>query len=238
MKLFYDIDSNASVQIETELNEATGKEQKKYKIRGIFSTIGEKNRNGRVYPRKIWEEEVSKYQKVIESGSMNTLMEWEHPPRTNVDMMEAVQKITELRIDGSYVHGEAVLLDNAKANQIKSLIENGIKISVSSRGVGSVKEGIVDKFKLITYDLVSEPSDYNQTMNGLVESVGGSFTLNEGVVEDRTFDLDDVGNIIEVKQIEESAPTITSEPTELSEEEKRELTSKVIDNFKEMFKDF
>lgn len=203
MKLFYDIDSKASINVVNELNEATGVEQKKYKIKGIFSTIGEKNRNGRIYPKKIWESEVQKYQSVIETGSINTLMEWEHPPRTNVDMMESVQKITSLKIEGNYVMGEAVLLDNPKQNQIKSLIENGIKISVSSRGVGSVKEGIVDKFKLITYDLVSEPSDFNQTMNGLVESEGGSFMLSEGVLEDKTYELDESGNIVEAKQTEQ-----------------------------------
>ena len=63
-------------------------------------------------------------------------MEYEHPARTEVDPMEAVAKITSLRQEGNLVLGEAVLLDNPKANQIKSLIDNGIKISVSSREIG------------------------------------------------------------------------------------------------------
>jgi hypothetical protein len=128
-------------------------------------------------------------------------MEWEHPARTNVDPMEAVAKITKLNIEGKYVIGEAVLLDNAKANQIKSLIENGIKISVSSRGVGSVKNGIVENFKLVTYDLVSDPSDFNATMNGVVES----YSLNEGILQDKSFYLDDFGNVHEGATINESA---------------------------------
>lgn len=194
MKLLYEIDSNPSFIVEEELNETTGVSSKTYKIKGVFSTIGEKNRNGRTYPSQLWEREVAKYQENFSSGSLNTLMEWQHPARTNVDPMEAVAKITELKISGNKVLGEAVLLNNPKANQLKSLIDNGIKISVSSRGVGSVKNGIVEDFKLVTYDLVDQPSDFNATMNGMVES----YSINEGVLEDLNFKLDENGNIHKV----------------------------------------
>lgn len=190
--LIYDIDASPEFIIEENLDESTGKASKKYKIKGNFSTIGERNRNGRIYPRNIWESEIQKYQENFSSGSMNTLMEWEHPARTAVDPMEAIAKITNLSIQGKYVIGEAVLLDNPKANQIKTLIDNGIKISVSSRGVGSVKNGIVENFKLVTYDLVATPSDYNATMNGLVES----YQLNEGIIEGLTFGVNDSGLIV------------------------------------------
>jgi hypothetical protein len=192
----YDIDAQPEFIIEEVVNEATGATSKKYKIAGVFSTIGEKNRNGRVYPRDLWEGEVTKYQENFQSGSINTLMEWEHPARTNVDPMEAVAKITSLKIKDKFVMGEAVLLDNPKANQLKSLIENGVKISVSSRGVGSVKNGVVENFKLVTYDVVAAPSDYNATMNGLVES----YQLNEGVIEDLTFSIDSYGNIVAMNE--------------------------------------
>jgi hypothetical protein len=198
MKLMYDIDAQPEFIVEETLDEATGKSSKKYKINGIFSTIGEKNRNGRIYPRNLWEGEVQKYQENFNSGSINTLMEWEHPARTNVDPMEAVAKITSLNVKDKFVMGEAVLLDNPKANQLKSLIDNGVKISVSSRGVGSVKNGIVENFKLVTYDIVSAPSDYNATMNGLVES----FKLNEGIIEDLSFGIDDNGSIVTMTESE------------------------------------
>lgn len=196
LQLMYDIDANPEFVVVEEINEATGQTSKKYKIQGVFSTIGERNRNGRIYPRELWESEVTKYQDNFHSGSINTLMEWEHPARTNVDPMEAVAKITNLKIKDKYVIGEAVLLDNPKANQLKSLIDNGIKISVSSRGVGSVKNGIVENFKLVTYDIVSTPSDYNASMNGLVES----YQLNEGVIEDLMFSIDDNGNIVSLME--------------------------------------
>lgn len=196
MNLIFDIDSKSELEVSEQVNEATGNTEKKYKIKGIFSTIGEKNRNGRIYPRPIWESEISNYQENFENGSINTLMEWEHPSRTNVDPMQAVAKIESLKIEGNYVMGEAVLLNNEKAQQLKSLIDNGIKISVSSRGVGNVKNGIVEDFKLITYDLVSDPSDYNATMNGVCES----YQLNEGVVQGKQFKYDTDGNIVEVSE--------------------------------------
>lgn len=192
MKLMFDIDDESKIVVEDEINESGVDSVKQYKIRGIFSTIGEKNRNGRIYPKHIWENEVQRYQENITSGSINTLMEWEHPPRTVVDPMEAVAKITSLKVEGKHVMGEAVLLNNAKANQLKSLIDNGVKISVSSRGVGSVKGDMVENFKLITYDLVATPSDFNATMNGLVES----YRMNEGVIEELHFGFDEHGTVI------------------------------------------
>ena len=190
--LMFDMDSEPEFLVEALTESIQG--EKKYKIRGTFSTIGERNRNGRIYPQQIWESEVRNYQAVIESGSINTLMEYEHPARTEVDAMEAVAKITSLHQQGNLVIGEAVLLDNPKANQIKSLIDNGIKISVSSRGVGSVKNGVVESYKLITYDIVSVPSDYNATMNGLVEN----HQLNEGIISDVSYSLNESGEISRV----------------------------------------
>ena len=193
MNLMFDIDSNISFEKVDELNESTGKTEKKYKIKGIFSTIGEKNRNGRIYPPEIWKSQVEEYQKEIEKGTNNCLMEFEHPARSKVDIMEAVARITKLSIDKNHVMGEAVLLDNPKANQLKSLIDNGVKLSVSSRGAGSVVDSIVRNFHLITYDIVSEPSDYNATMNGVCES----YQLNEGVITGVNYELDKHGNLIE-----------------------------------------
>ena len=109
-------------------------------------------------------------------------------------VMKAVSKINKLWIEGKYVMGEAVLLNNPQANQLKSLIDNGVKISVSSRGVGNVgRDGIVENFKLITYDIVPNPSDFNATMNGVCES----YRLNEGILEGKTFTTDNNGNIVE-----------------------------------------
>ena len=235
MKLIFDIDSNSNIEKVDEINEATGEVEKKYKIKGVFSTINTKNRNGRIYPEKLWKEQVEKYQDVIKSGSINTLMEYEHPARSNVDPMEAVAKINKLYIEDKYVMGEAVLLNNAKANQLKSLIDNGVKISVSSRGVGSVVDSVVKDFNLITYDIVSNPSDYNATMNGVCES----FKLNEGVIDDLHFDFDENGNIIKSAKLEEGLETESTKDfdtliSENLEDVQDHLTKKLTDFFKNL----
>jgi len=204
IKLMFDIDATPEFVVESSLNETTGETIKKYFIRGVFSTMGEKNRNGRIYPRNLWETEVNKYQTNFETGSINTLMEYEHPARTVVDPMEAVAKITKLEIKDKFVIGEAILLNNAKANQLKTLIDNDVKLSVSSRGVGSVKDGVVENFKLVTYDIVAAPSDYNATMNGLVEQ----YALTEGVIEELTFSIDDFGNIVTLSETEGTSSDI------------------------------
>ena len=177
VKILYEHEQ-PDVEVVEELNES-GEAKKKYKIRGTFSTIAERNRNGRIYPKQLWEREVLKYQDTIKSGSINRLCEWEHPARNTVDPMQAVACINKLWVEGNKVLGEATILDNERGNQLKSLIDNGIKISVSSRGTGKVGAGgVVENFNLITYDLVSAPSDFGASMNGICESKE-SFLLTE-----------------------------------------------------------
>lgn len=171
--------------IEEEINEATGKKEKNYYIEGIFSTPGQKNRNGRIYPLSLWEKEVAKYQEEIKNNSINTLGEWEHPSRTSVDPIHAVIKIVELKIDNGLVKGKAKILnDNSeKTNKLKALIDEGMKIGVSSRGTGTVKGDIVENFSLTTYDAVSSPSDYNANLQGLCESLESSVILENNIDE-------------------------------------------------------
>lgn len=216
MKLMYD---TTDISFEQELAEDT---EKKYRIKGIFSSPGRQNKNGRVYPMNIWESEVQKYQEVLKSGHPNCLMELEHPPRSNVDMMEAVAKMEKLYIENGYVMGEAVLLDNPKANQLKTLIDNGIKMSVSSRGLGSVKNGLVESFKLITFDIIANlgQSDYAAEMYGIVE----------GVLQNKEFLITESGEIREIikEEKEEKTEIIPEKPVEVSEvETKTEITTEV-----------
>ncbi len=190
MKLFYE--TSEQVTAEQLVNESNG--TKTYKIKGVFSTIGERNKNGRVYPSDIWTSQVEAYQSIIADGHTNSLMELEHPTRADVDMMEAVAKIEKLEVskDGKYVMGEAILLNNPKAEQLKSLIDAGIKMQVSSRGVGKVSSaGIVENFKLSTYDVIAntgQQSDYNAHMMGIVE----------GVLQEKEFEISECGCVGEV----------------------------------------
>ena len=160
-----------SLDIETvvELNEATG--EKTYIIKGIFSTPELKNRNGRIYPMRIWEENVARYQKEIENNTQNTLMEKEHPPRTEVDPEKAVARIRKLEIREGKVYGESVIFNKPETKDIRERIDAGQKIGVSSRGVGKLNGDIVEEFTLVTYDIVQNPSDWNANLDGFNESL-------------------------------------------------------------------
>lgn len=184
-----------------ELNESSNVKKKSYFVEGVFSTANVQNANKRVYPSNIWRREVQKYQSVIENNGLETLGEWQHPPRTTIDPMKAIIKIVELRMEGDFVYGKAKLLDNPDADRLKNLIDEGIKIGISSRGVGSVgSNGVVEEFKLITYDLVDNPSNPGSYLNGLTESL----IVENGVVQDYDYKVTESGDIEQVTMCSES----------------------------------
>lgn len=160
----------------TELSIVEGFEPKDpqdkfFRIRGKFATMETRNRNGRTYPRALWEREVQRYQSEIQKGTIKTLMEWDHPKeRLEIDPKQAVAKINKLWIEGDYVMGEAVIFDTMRTEFIRNMIKHGVQISVSSRSRGKVDHtGQVQDFELITFDLVADPSDRAATMYGIFE---------------------------------------------------------------------
>lgn len=167
MKLI--VEDSLDIETVVELNEATG--EKTYVIKGTFSTPELKNRNGRIYPKKIWEDNVARYQEEIKNQTVNTLMEKEHPPRTEVDPEKAVARIRKLEMRENRVYGEAVIFNKPETLDIREKIDRGEKIGVSSRGVGRLNGDIVEEFTLITYDIVRDPSDWNAYLNGFNESM-------------------------------------------------------------------
>lgn len=171
MSLKLMVDMSTDVTGSVELNESSG--EKTYVISGNFSTPDKKNRNGRIYSSQIWESNVAKYQNEIKGNTNNTLMELEHPPRTEVNPWEAVAKIRKLEMREGIVYGEAVILNNndKKTNQIKALIEAGVKIGVSTRGTGKMKGDIVEAYNYITTDIVANPSNYESSLEGFNESM-------------------------------------------------------------------
>lgn len=194
MNLIIENPQEVSSYTTQEINESTGKTEKSYYIQGIFSTPGKKNKNGRVYSEDLWKREVEKYQKEIHNKTVNSLGEWEHPARSNVDPMNAVFRIVELKMENGLVWGKAKILNNGseKTNQLKALIDEGLKIGVSSRGVGSVgNNGIVTEFRLITYDAVSNPSDYNANLSGINENI----VFKNGIVVNSEYALNESGEI-------------------------------------------
>ena len=171
--------------------------EKHYYIRGKFATIGAINNNGRVYSRALWEKEVARYQTEIENGTINTLMEWDHPAdRLEVDPSQAIAKITRLWIDGDFVMGEAIIFDVPKAETLKSLIKYNVQMSVSSRGRGRASsDGVVQTFELITFDFVAKPSDTAATMYGIFENLNKGNIMNDELLENMV-------NMVRAKDLE------------------------------------
>ena len=150
-----------------------GKDKNLY-IAGIFSTAEMENNNKRKYGRKILEREVGKVQDKI--GKNCLWGELGHPPNPEVNPDKIALKIENLEWKGNNVYGKAKLLDTPMGQIAKTLVKEG-SMGISSRGLGTVAEdGYVNEdFNLITYDLVTDPSNKPSWVNGIYE--GQEFSL-------------------------------------------------------------
>jgi|TARA_B110000977_G_scaffold53316_1_gene72436 hypothetical protein len=171
-------DSNLEV-IEEKVN---GK--KTLIIEGIFMQADSKNRNGRIYEKSILEAAVAKYVKEQVSTG-RAVGELNHPEGPSINLDKVSHKITELRFDGSNVIGKASILNTPMGNIVTGLLEGGVKLGVSSRGMGSLvnKNGamyVKDDFMLSTIDIVQDPSAPEAFVNGIMEGV--DWVWNNGVL--------------------------------------------------------
>ena len=178
------------VEFITEAKESGGKN---YKIRGIFMQADVKNRNGRVYPMEVLEKEVTKYNKnfIRENRAFGELG---HPEGPTVNLERVSHMITELHPDGKNFIGEAKIMDTPMGKIVKNLMDEGGKLGVSSRGMGSLdsKNGanyVRDDFYLATAaDIVADPSAPNAFVEGIME--GKEWIWNNGsLVEAHVADL-------------------------------------------------
>lgn len=173
------------------LTEATKDGKKNLYIHGIFMQADKKNRNGRIYPKSILAEAVEVYIKDLVSSN-RALGEISHPPRINVDPVEASHLITELTWDGSNVIGKARILEGTpKGAILKGLVEGGVCMGVSSRAAGSVKKNrngineVQNDLRLSAIDAVTDPSAPDAFVHGLMEGVSwiyenGIFIQDQG----------------------------------------------------------
>jgi hypothetical protein len=170
VKLF----SEAVEEVEyiTEAKEDGGKN---YKIKGIFMQADVKNRNGRVYPMEILEKEVSKYNKKF-VNEKRAFGELGHPEGPTVNLERVSHMITSLKPEGKNFIGEAKIMSTPMGEIVKNLMDEGAKLGVSSRGMGSLiqKNGanyVRDDFYLATAaDIVADPSAPNAFVEGILES--------------------------------------------------------------------
>lgn len=169
--------------ITEELNEDSGK--KSYKIKGVFMQSDVKNRNGRVYPQEILAKEVAKYNKnfIKEKRAFGELG---HPDGPTVNLERVSHMITDLYPDGKNFIGEAKIMSTPMGEIVKNLMDEGAKLGVSSRGMGSLQSRggtnyVKDDFYLATAaDIVADPSAPNAFVEGIME--GKEWVWNNGAL--------------------------------------------------------
>ena len=159
--------------------------KKTFAIEGVFAQADQKNRNGRVYPKPIMEQAVNKYvtEQVNQKRSVGEL---NHPEGPTVNLDKVSHLITDLRFEGNDVVGKASILDTPMGRIVQGLLEGGVQLGVSTRGMGSLEERggtmyVKEDFILNTVDIVQDPSAPNAFVNGIMEGV--EWVWNNGVIE-------------------------------------------------------
>jgi hypothetical protein len=167
------------------IEEKDGK--KEYKIKGIFMQADIKNRNGRIYPMEILSKEVKRYNKEY-INEKRAFGELGHPDGPTVNLERASHMITALYPDGKNYIGEAKILGTPMGEIVKNLMDEGAKLGVSSRGMGSLdsKNGanyVRNDFYLATAaDIVADPSAPNAFVEGIME--GKEWIWNNGLIKE------------------------------------------------------
>ena len=164
-------------------------------LEGVFMQAENKNKNGRIYTREVLTRAVDKFvnEQVITGRAVGEL---NHPDGPSINLDKVSHRITELKWDGNNVMGKALILDTPMGQIVKGLVEGGVQLGVSSRGMGSLsmKDGVNyvgEDFLLNTIDIVQDPSAPNAFVNGIMEGVSyeedrpGHFirTIEEGETE-------------------------------------------------------
>jgi len=140
-------------------------------LKGVLQKADTLNQNGRIYPLSILDREVRNYQKFIRES--RALGECDHPDSSVVELKNASHIVREAHMDGGVCYGTVELLDTPSGKILQSLVQSGVTLGISSRGVGTTQsqgeaQVVQDDFQLICFDMVSEPS------------TPGAFMMNEG----------------------------------------------------------
>lgn len=183
MKLICEVNEQ-DVQYITEANENG---QKDYKIKGVFMQGEIKNRNGRVYPMRVLDEQVKKYTENYVNQN-RAYGELGHPSGPTINLERVSHMITDLTKEGNNYIGEAKIMDTPYGKIVKNLMDEGAKLGVSSRGMGSLKQNgnsqVVQKdYHLATAaDIVADPSAPDAFVEGIME--GKEWVWDNGVLRE------------------------------------------------------
>ena len=140
---------------------------------GVCQKAGTKNGNGRIYNKATLQREVESYQKAIREK--RALGELDHPDDSVINLKNASHLVNKMWWDGDSVMGKIEVLETPSGNVLKALLNSGVKLGISSRGLGSVTESsgvtmVEDDFQLICFDIVSEPSTPGAYLNPSMNS--------------------------------------------------------------------
>jgi hypothetical protein len=178
--------SESIVQDVEYITEAKENGKKDYKIKGIFMQADIKNKNGRVYPMEILQKEVKRYNEEF-INEKRAYGELGHPEGPTINLERASHMITALYPDGKNFIGEAKILATPMGEIVKTLMDEGAKLGVSSRGMGSLEEKkdgasyVRNDFYLATAaDIVSDPSAPSAFVEGIME--GKEWVWNHGAL--------------------------------------------------------
>jgi len=171
------------------INESIEKNNGKVIIQGVLQRANTKNQNGRVYSKNILEREINKYMQLIKER--RSLGELDHPDSSIINLSNVSHVITEAHWKGNDLVGSLEVLNTPSGNILRELLKSDVKIGVSSRGLGSIREStngdeVQDDYELICWDCVSNPSVHGAFMNKLYENVNKNTKydrINEIIME-------------------------------------------------------
>jgi hypothetical protein len=194
-------------QLGCVIEEGTGGKKNTF-LEGVFMQAENKNKNGRIYTREVLTTAVDRFvnEMVITGRAVGEL---NHPDSPSINLDKVSHRITELRWDGNNVMGKALILDTPMGQIVKGLVEGGVQLGVSSRGMGSLdyKDGanyVKDDFMLNTIDIVQDPSAPNAFVNGIMEGVN--------------WEDDGAGHYIKVQAIEKGETEVIESKVRFSKE--------------------
>ena len=168
-----------------QINESMKENNGKLVVKGILQRADTKNQNGRVYPKEILMREAKKYSEnfVKQKRAMGEL---DHPESSVVNLQNVSHNVTEMNFNGDDLVGTVEVLTTPSGNILRELFKNGIKLGISSRGMGSVEPmnengaaEVQDDFELIAFDFVSNPSTHGAFLHPMNESIEGETVIRD-----------------------------------------------------------
>jgi len=187
LREYYELcDGGVCQDLLTEEEKRLVKNGKATFLSGVMQKCDALNGNGRVYPRKILEKEIKNYKKLVDEH--RALGELDHPDDSVINLKNASHMVTDIWWDNDSVMGKVMVLGTPSGQVLKALVEAGVRLGISSRGLGSTKEKdgktlVEDDFQLICFDFVSEPSTDGAFMvsEGLEKQLDNVFTKSDKI---------------------------------------------------------